>query len=338
MDMASSNTNPPRAEAVEDAEALPAGLAGVLGQALPTWLDRCGHGLAIKSLAQGGRYVRIDAELARLWGRPASDILGHTDSDLFGAPVAATMRAAEQTALGQTGALWGEHRLDVAGQRREFEAMRLAWRDATGSPWMLALWRDASELRRHEAQLQHALAQIEEQQRENERLRRELADQALRDPTTGLYTRAHFEDQLKREADLSAREQREFSIVFVEFDGLSGLPTPPLLEALGAQLRGGTRAMDASCRYDDTRFAVLLSGVGLATAHARMEGLRRRCAAQIVVDAGREQRYTVAMGVASFPHTAQALEALVGSCDTALAQARNRGGNQVVLAAIRFDG
>ena len=33
--------------------------------------------------------------------------------------------------------------------------------------------------------------------------------------------------------------------------------------------------MDASCRYDDNRFAVLLSGVGLATAHARMEGLRR---------------------------------------------------------------
>jgi GGDEF domain-containing protein len=234
--------------------------------------------------------------------------------------------------------LWSEHRLDVDGQRRDYEVLRVAWHDDAGNGRVLALWRDASQTRRHEAQLRHALAQIEEQQRENERLRRELADQALRDPTTGLYTRAHFEDQLRRESDLSAREQREFSIVFVEFDGLPGLPTPPLLEALGAQLRGGTRAMDASCRYDDTRFAVLLSGVGLATAHARMEGLRRRCAAQIVVDGGREQRYTVAMGVASFPHTAQALEPLVGACDTALAQARNRGGNQVVLAAIRFDG
>jgi GGDEF domain-containing protein len=35
-----------------------------------------------------------------------------------------------------------------------------------------------------------------------------------------------------------------------------------VLEAMGRLLRGGTRAMDASCRYDDNRFAVLLSGVG----------------------------------------------------------------------------
>jgi diguanylate cyclase (GGDEF)-like protein len=351
MDMPSLNNQRPHVEAASDrhpgaaasgASAIdgvlpPSGLSALLALAIPAWLERCGHGLAVKSLAHGGRYVHIGAELAALWGRRADEVAGRTDAELFGAPVAATWRAAEQTAIGQSAGLWSEHRLDVAGQRREFEVLRLAWRDASGAIWLLALWRDASELRRHEDQLRHALQQIEQQQRDNEGLRRELADQALRDPTTGLYSRAHFEDQLRREADLSAREQREFSIVFVEFDGLSGLPTPPLLEALGQQLRGGTRAMDASCRYDDTRFAVLLSGVGLATAHARMEGLRRRCAAQIVVDAGRELRYSVAMGVASFPHTAQALEALVGSCDAALAQARNRGGNQVVLAAIRFD-
>jgi diguanylate cyclase (GGDEF)-like protein len=83
-----------------------------------------------------------------------------------------------------------------------------------------------------------------------------------------------------------------------------------LLEAMGRLLRSGTRAMDASCRYDERRFAVLLSGVGLATAHARMEGLRRKCAAQIVVQEGQELGFTVSMGVASFPHTAQSQEAL----------------------------
>jgi len=109
------------------------------------------------------------------------------------------------------------------------------------------------------------------------------------------------------------------------------------LEALGRLLRGNTRAMDASCRLDETRFAVLLSGVGLATAHSRMEGLRRQCATQIVVLDGRNLGFTVSMGVASFPHTAHTQEALMEAADAALSDAQTRGGNRVTLASIRFE-
>jgi GGDEF domain-containing protein len=82
---------------------------------------------------------------------------------------------------------------------------------------------------------------------------------------------------------------------------------------------------------------VLLSGVGLSTAHARMECLRRECASQIVVLDGRECRFTVAMGVASFPHTAHGPDELLAACDAALAEAQRRGGNCIALASIRFD-
>ena len=156
-----------------------------------------------------------------------------------------------------------------------------------------------------------------------------------------MYTRTHFEDQLRREADLSTREHREFALVLIELDpatdAVQALGEPArqhVLEALGRLLRGGTRAMDASCRYDGNRFAVLLSGVGLATAHSRMEGLRRRCATQIVLLDGRELGFSVAMGVASYPHTAQTLDELRDACDAALAEARRRGGNHVTLASI----
>ena len=186
-----------------------------------------------------------------------------------------------------------------------------------------------------------AVEQLEQQQRANAELRRELADQALRDSASGLYTRTHFEDQLRREADLSTREHREFALVLIELDpatdAVQALGEPArqhVLEALGRLLRGGTRAMDASCRYDGNRFAVLLSGVGLATAHSRMEGLRRRCATQIVLLDGRELGFSVAMGVASYPHTAQTLDELRDACDAALAEARRRGGNHVTLASI----
>jgi GGDEF domain-containing protein len=68
-----------------------------------------------------------------------------------------------------------------------------------------------------------------------------------------------------------------------------------------------------------------------------MEGLRRKCATQIVVHEGQEYAFSVAMGVASFPHTSQTHEALMDACEAALTEAQRRGGNQVTLAAIRFD-
>lgn len=317
---------PDRAQAGTDA------LSGALLAAL---LQSDGGMLAVKDRASG-RYVQVDDAMARFLGRPASEVVGLQDADLFDGLTATALRAAEQTALAQAAPLWSDHRLEWQGRSHDFRVLRACQAGLLGS-----LWLDRGEQRQREQQMRSALEQLEQQQRANAELRRELADQALRDPASGLYTRAHFEDQLRREVDLSTREQREFALVLIELDPASdkvqalGEPARAhLLEAVGRLLRGGTRAMDASCRYDDNRFAVLLSGVGLATAHSRMEGLRRRCATQIVLLHGEELGFSVAMGVASFPHTAQSLDALLQASQAALAEARRRGGNHVTLASI----
>ncbi len=307
-------------------------------------LARDGDLLAVKD-ARSGRYVHANDAMRRCFGRTGAGVVGSTDAELFDASVATALRAAEQTALGHPQPLVSEHRFEHAGDRHDFRVLRLASEpDAAGRRWLCSLWSDQREAHRREGQLQAALEQLEQQQRANELLRRELADQALRDPASGLYTRAHFDDQLRREVDLSTREHREFAIVFIEIDPLSEKARAlgeaaheRVLEAMGRLLRGGTRAMDASCRLDDRRFAVLLSGVGLATAHSRMEGLRRQCATQIVVLDGQELGFSVSMGVASFPHTAQAQDELADAGLAALAEARRRGGNHVTLAAIRFE-
>jgi diguanylate cyclase (GGDEF)-like protein len=306
-------------------------LAALLGQE--------GGMLTVKDVASG-RYVHVDAAMARFFGREPQAVIGRIDTELFDGATATALRAAEQTAMSQSAPLWSDHRIEWQGRAREFSVLRAADNGCLG-----AVWLDRSESRQRELQLRSALEQLEQQQRANAELRRELADQALRDPASGLYTRAHFEDQLRRESDLSTREHREFALVLIELDALTeavrALGEPArnhVLEAVGRLLRGGTRAMDASCRYDNNRFAVLLSGVGLATAHSRMEGLRRRCATQIVLLDGQELGFTVAMGVASFPHTAQSLPDLVAACEAALAEARRRGGNHVTLASIPLVG
>jgi diguanylate cyclase (GGDEF)-like protein len=207
------------------------------------------------------------------------------------------------------------------------------------------VWVEQTGPHQRDEQLRQALSQLEQQQQTVAELqRREAHDPAQRDSITGLYQHSHFDDQLRREVDLSSREHREFALVSIALDPLSEASKAlgegargRVLEALGRLLRGNTRAMDASCRLDEDRFAVLLSGVGLATAHSRMEGLRRQCATQIVVLDGRDLGFTVSMGVASFPHTAHTEDSLLRAADAALEEARKRGGNHVALASIRFD-
>ena len=307
-------------------------MAGLL---LAAWMRADRGMLAVKDM-DSGRYLQVDATLAGMLGRDAAELSGRSDAEIFDSATATALRAAEQTVLAQREPLWSEHRFNWQGRLREFKVLRAVSGRRLGS-----LWFDRQEARQREQQLRSALEQLEQQQRANAELRRELADQALRDPASGLYTRTHFEDQLRREADLSTREHREFALVLIELDeptaavrALGEAARAHVLEAVGRLLRGGTRAMDASCRHDDSRFAVLLSGVGLATAHSRMESLRRRCATQIVLLDGQELGFTVAMGVASFPHTAQSLEELLAASQAALEEARRRGGNHVTLASI----
>jgi diguanylate cyclase (GGDEF)-like protein len=326
------------------ASTLPAdSLRWLLGGAAAPLLARLGGALVVKDAASG-RYVHASPEWLAWLDRPAGAVIGRTDTELFDAEVAATMRVADHSALGHGDPLASEHRFEWAGTRREFAVLRVAAAAAEAPQrYIVSLWTDLAPERQREAQLKNALEQIELQQRANEGLRRELADQALRDPASGLHARAHFEDQLRREVDLSTREHREFALVFIELDApndkvraLGTTGEQSILSAMGRLLRSGTRAMDASCRLDERRFAVLLSGVGLATAHSRMEGLRRRCATDIVVYEGQELGFTVAMGVASFPHTAHTQAELVSACEAALIEAQRRGGNHVTLAAIRL--
>ena len=314
-----------------------------LAQLLQAHATQQGLALGIKS-ADDGRYLGANPALAALLATDVRSLVGRTDADCLDPATAAVLRVADQTALAQGSALTSDHKLDLLGERREFRVLRVV--TGQGEQRLLcSLWQDLAPQRQRESQLRVALDQLEQQQKANDALRRDLAEQALRDQASGLNSRAHFDDQMRRELDLSTREHREFALVYMALDpfsdkvaALGARAHERICEAMGRLLRGNTRAMDASCRMDDRHFAVLLSGVGLATAHSRMEGLRRQCATQIVMLDGEELGFTVAMGVASFPHTAHGQDELVGACTAALAEARRRGGNTVALASIRFEG
>ncbi|HET9822741.1 MAG TPA: diguanylate cyclase [Burkholderiaceae bacterium] len=310
---------------------------------VPALLRQAGAALVVKDAT--GAWRHADATMLGWLGRSAQEVSGLQDADLFDAASAAALRAADLAALAQESADESDFRCAVAGVPREFGILRQRIALPDGQAGLALVWRDLAPQRRRDAQLRAALEQIEQLQREIDQMRRDAKDHGLRDNASGLYSRAHFEDQLRREVDLSTREHREFALVSIMVDppapdvaSLGEGARDRVFEALGRLLRSNTRAMDASCRYEGARFAVLLSGVGLATAHSRMEGLRRQCATQVVVHGGRDIGFTVSMGVASFPHTAHSQEDLVAASQAALEEACTRGGNRVTLASIRFEG
>jgi diguanylate cyclase (GGDEF)-like protein len=317
--------------------------ACALAVALQALLEHEGRALSLKDVSSGS-YVHVNGPMALLAGRAPADVIGHSDAELFDAPLAQALRLADQGALLEPGVTRSEHRLEREGQRHDVELLRVALApDANGRRLLCTIWTDLSAQRRRDADRQAALQQLEELQRANESLRRDSEDRGMREASVGLYRREQFDDHLRREIDLSLREHREFAVVYVDVDPAVE-DTPPhdaagrasVLDALGRLLRSNTRAMDAPCRLENERFAILLSGVGLATAHARMEGLRRQCATQLVASAGEALRFTVSMGVASFPHTSQTQAGLLEAAAAALLQAHERGGNHVALASISF--
>ena len=318
--------------------------AGAFGQALFALVEQLGAGLCIKD-ATTGRYLHANAAMRQCLGLEHADLEGALDADLMDPDTWVPLRAAEQFAATQSAPQSRTHRMRIAGGWRDFLVLRLllpAASPATPS-LLLAIWIDQSAQRQAERRLEQALRQLEQ-----------LAALSLPDAGSAVPLRpsveslspgVQFEDQLRRELDLSSREHREFALVSVALDpfsvalqaeGETGLDR--VQQSVIRLLRGNTRAMDASCRMDAGRFTILLSGVGLATAHARMEGLRRQCATEIIAIDGKDLRFTVSMGVASYPHTAQEREALVNAAEAALQQARQRGGNHVALASIPFEG
>lgn len=325
-----------------------AALAALLGRLMPAWLAYQGTLLAVKD-ADSGAWLHLNDAMAQWLQCTPAALLTHGDAALD-PPLPAPLRVAEQHALDlpPDKPLHSEHRFEWHGTLHEFSVWREILLLSDGRRVLCSLWTDLAPQRRDQQRLREALQQLEQQQRLNDELCRRCgsAGDGGLDRGTGLHLRSFFDEQLERAVAASQQEGREFALVWValEVKGAAGSAAPGADEvaladvraALARLLRTNTRAADSTCRLNGERFAVLMSNVGLGVAYGRMEQLRRQCAAQIVVSGGRVLHFTVSMGVAVCPHTTADAAALSAACDAALAEARQRGGDQVALARVPF--
>ena len=102
---------------------------------------------------------------------------------------------------------------------------------------------------------------------ENQRLLAMVADQALRDPLTGLANRALFNDRLTHAVQLHERDNQSVAVLVEDLDDFKlvndslGHPAgDALLFLVAERILGCVRACDTVARVGGDEFAVLMEG------------------------------------------------------------------------------
>jgi len=202
--------------------------------------------------------------------------------------------------------------------------------------------RDVTEANVLSRRLAAAHSQLVRQVETIEALRADLVELASRDPLTGLHNRRHMVEcfaTMLAAAEVAGGtlavvlfDVDEFKSVNDEFGHLAG---DAVLVALAQRMQAQAPAGALVARWGGEEFFVALSGADAATGLAFADGLRHRCAQDVIDVDGRTIRCTLSGGVAAYPISSTTIDGLFHAADLAMYQAKKAGRNVVRLAPDR---
>jgi diguanylate cyclase (GGDEF)-like protein/PAS domain S-box-containing protein len=205
--------------------------------------------------------------------------------------------------------------------------------------YFVAIKRDVSEQHRIERALHEANQQLSAKIEEISMLHRLLAEQALRDPLTGLHNRRYLEERLPEVFARARREGEPVTVALVDIDHFKRINDTyghaggdEVIRALATLLQASVREYDITCRYGGEEFLLVLPSTAPDVAHARLETLREDFAAQPVRHGRLHIAATLSIGLAAYPEHASRPDALIEQADTALYLAKRTGRNRVESA------
>jgi two-component system cell cycle response regulator len=159
------------------------------------------------------------------------------------------------------------------------------------------------------------------------------------DGLTGLFNRRHLDEELARRNTDSLRHHEPICLLLLDLDHFKhindtyGHPAGDLvLRAFADRISLGLRAGDIAGRWGGEEFLVILPRTDLAGALEVAERIRSATAAAPVTAAGQGIDVRVSGGCALGP--GDSVEALVHLADQCLYQAKHRGRNRIVTAAL----
>jgi diguanylate cyclase (GGDEF)-like protein/PAS domain S-box-containing protein len=194
--------------------------------------------------------------------------------------------------------------------------------------------RDITERKLLETKLRAVNQSLQEQLNENERLRMQLQEQAIRDPLTGVFNRRFFSASLDKETARAKRENSSYTILildvdlFKKFNDSYGHKCGDIvLQSLASMLVENTRSGDIICRYGGEEFVILMTDLSPEMAYERAESLRKQFASMKIEFEGKLLSSTFSAGIACYPSHSANGEQLLTLADAALYQSKARGRN-----------
>jgi diguanylate cyclase (GGDEF)-like protein/PAS domain S-box-containing protein len=195
-------------------------------------------------------------------------------------------------------------------------------------------------VRERTAQLEASVFNLQRALDEAEALRKELREQAIRDPLTGLFNRRFLEESLTHEIARASRANSTAAVLMLDMDNFKQLNDTRghvagdgVLRAVGKLLLGAVRAADIACRFGGDEFIIVMPGTSINDAAHKGEHLR-----ELLQIAEKEfgclefLETNFSIGIAAYPEHGSTGAELLKAADAALYRAKHAGGNRVVVA------
>ncbi|MYM86511.1 EAL domain-containing protein [Rugamonas sp. FT82W] len=261
-----------------------------------------------------GRYLLVNPATVKFLGRPADQILGHTDEELFAGPAAARIRQYDQSVMRTGRTQTSEEHVKLPdGRETLFLSTKGPLLDRAGrASGIFGISRDVTERKQAEERI--------------ERL-------AHYDVLTGLPNRAQL-DERARQAILQAQcASHKLAVMFLDLDRFKDINDSlghsvgdALLVMLARRLRLTLRADDVVARLGGDEFIFLLHGDDAAALPRVAQKILDMVAEPFTIDQ-HELAVSGSIGVALYPQDGKDLEALVRCADVAMYRAKQNGRN-----------
>ena len=179
---------------------------------------------------------------------------------------------------------------------------------------------------------------LEANSRERDALMRQLAHQASHDALTGLPNRRAAELHLQRALAQAQTYGTPLGVALLDVDHFKAINDgyghdagDQVLRALGQRLSDLRGTTMYGSRHGGEEFLLILEGLDDSEAWQTLERLRQAIAhAALALEDGRELRYTVSIGMASFGPETSTMRQLLATADSHLYAAKGQGRNRVV--------
>lgn len=254
-----------------------------------TFFDRAEIGLAIADLS--GCYVRTNATYAALLGQRAEDLIG-AETATYLQPANGSDDSLQNLLSGATTAVSSEQQHVAADGRVRWllHGVTVVLGSDRQPAWLAVSAQDITERRQAEHDLR-ALSEV-------------LAEQAVRDPLTGLANRVLLEERMRAALARDARSGSTTGVLFLDLDGFKAVNDEhghaagdDVLVEVAGRLAEAVRPSDTVARLGGDEFVVLVEGVSLGELPLLADRLRTAVARPLHIEGERGQTLDLHVGV-----------------------------------------